>query len=315
MSLHGVAVTATGAERLRARHPQLPLSDLAAAAPRWSRAGRCGCSSPDGEALGDRRRRSRERAGARVARGRRRHRQGHRRRLGDPRVRRRASSARTCGARWRCAAALGLADGVSAYRLVNGEGDGLSGLAVDVYGPYAVVTRAVARAAGPRARAGRRGAGGAARGRSAAARRRPQGPPQSAGRQPRARQGPGAGRGAAGQADRARERRALRGAPARRHQRRPVLRHARSPRRAGALRARPPRAEHVRVHRRAVAGRGARRRRRRHQRRSRGRPAGVGARELPPLGPRSRGGAVSLGGVGRIPFPGHRARARRDATT
>jgi 23S rRNA (cytosine1962-C5)-methyltransferase len=35
---------------------------------------------------------------------------------------------------------LGLADGESAYRLVNGEGDGLSGLAVDVYGPYAVVT-------------------------------------------------------------------------------------------------------------------------------------------------------------------------------
>ncbi len=35
---------------------------------------------------------------------------------------------------------LGLADGESAYRLVNGEGDGLSGLAVDVYGAYAVVT-------------------------------------------------------------------------------------------------------------------------------------------------------------------------------
>jgi 23S rRNA (cytosine1962-C5)-methyltransferase len=35
---------------------------------------------------------------------------------------------------------LGLADGTSAYRLVNGEGDGLSGLAADVYGEYAVVT-------------------------------------------------------------------------------------------------------------------------------------------------------------------------------
>jgi 23S rRNA (cytosine1962-C5)-methyltransferase len=35
---------------------------------------------------------------------------------------------------------LGLADGESAYRLLNGEGDGLSGLAVDVYGAYAVVT-------------------------------------------------------------------------------------------------------------------------------------------------------------------------------
>src|SRR5204862_8079933 len=32
------------------------------------------------------------------------------------------------------------ADGESAYRLVNGEGDGLGGLAVDVYGAYAVVT-------------------------------------------------------------------------------------------------------------------------------------------------------------------------------
>ncbi len=35
---------------------------------------------------------------------------------------------------------LGLADGDSAYRLINGEGDGLAGLAADVYGPFAVVT-------------------------------------------------------------------------------------------------------------------------------------------------------------------------------
>ena len=35
---------------------------------------------------------------------------------------------------------LGLAAGASAYRLLNAEGDGLSGLAVDVYGAYAVVT-------------------------------------------------------------------------------------------------------------------------------------------------------------------------------
>src|SRR4051794_38034260 len=33
---------------------------------------------------------------------------------------------------------LGLADGESAYRLFNAEGDGLSGLTVDVYGEYAV---------------------------------------------------------------------------------------------------------------------------------------------------------------------------------
>ena len=34
---------------------------------------------------------------------------------------------------------LGLCDGESSYRLINGEGDGLSGLTVDVYGPFAVV--------------------------------------------------------------------------------------------------------------------------------------------------------------------------------
>jgi 23S rRNA (cytosine1962-C5)-methyltransferase len=34
---------------------------------------------------------------------------------------------------------LGLADGASAYRLFNAEGDGLSGLTVDVYGEHAVV--------------------------------------------------------------------------------------------------------------------------------------------------------------------------------
>ncbi len=34
---------------------------------------------------------------------------------------------------------LGLADGESAYRLLNGEGDGLSGLTADVYGPFVVV--------------------------------------------------------------------------------------------------------------------------------------------------------------------------------
>ena len=47
---------------------------------------------------------------------------------------------------------LGLADGVSAYRLINGEGDGLSGLSVDVYGPFAVAT-ALSRGLGNHARA------------------------------------------------------------------------------------------------------------------------------------------------------------------
>jgi 23S rRNA (cytosine1962-C5)-methyltransferase len=35
--------------------------------------------------------------------------------------------------------ALGLVDGCSAYRLLNGEGDGLSGFVADVYGPYVVL--------------------------------------------------------------------------------------------------------------------------------------------------------------------------------
>jgi 23S rRNA (cytosine1962-C5)-methyltransferase len=38
--------------------------------------------------------------------------------------------------------ALGLVDGVSAYRLVNGEGDDLPGLWTDVYGAYAVISAA-----------------------------------------------------------------------------------------------------------------------------------------------------------------------------
>src|SRR5204862_6312087 len=37
---------------------------------------------------------------------------------------------------------LGLVDGVSAYRLINGEGDGLPGLWVDVYGSFAVLSTA-----------------------------------------------------------------------------------------------------------------------------------------------------------------------------
>jgi 23S rRNA (cytosine1962-C5)-methyltransferase len=37
---------------------------------------------------------------------------------------------------------LGLVDGVSSYRLINGEGDGLPGLWVDVYGKFAVLSAA-----------------------------------------------------------------------------------------------------------------------------------------------------------------------------
>ena len=46
---------------------------------------------------------------------------------------------------------LGLADGESAYRLFNAEGDGMSGLAVDVYGTFARRDGAVAWAARARA--------------------------------------------------------------------------------------------------------------------------------------------------------------------
>ena len=38
--------------------------------------------------------------------------------------------------------ALGLVDGVSAYRLINGEGDGLPGLWVEVFGRFAVLSAA-----------------------------------------------------------------------------------------------------------------------------------------------------------------------------
>lgn len=38
--------------------------------------------------------------------------------------------------------ALGLVDGRSAYRIVNGEGDGLPGLWADIYGPFGVVSAA-----------------------------------------------------------------------------------------------------------------------------------------------------------------------------
>jgi 23S rRNA (cytosine1962-C5)-methyltransferase len=40
---------------------------------------------------------------------------------------------------WALRCSLGLADGRSAYRLVNGEGDGLGGFLADVYGRFAVV--------------------------------------------------------------------------------------------------------------------------------------------------------------------------------
>jgi len=151
MSLHGVAVTATGAERLRARHPQLPLTDLAGGGAGLEPGRPLRLLAPEGQALA---------AGA-----------------VDPESELvriwsapdggtgsgtdggsaihafdaaffRAHVRRALAARRR----LGLADGESAYRLLNAEGDGLSGLAIDVYGPYAVVT-ALSRGLGNHARA------------------------------------------------------------------------------------------------------------------------------------------------------------------
>jgi 23S rRNA (cytosine1962-C5)-methyltransferase len=131
MSLHGTAVTTAGAERLRAAHPQLPIADLAGAVavepgrplrllgPRGETLG-VGVADPENEVVRV------WRAGEAAAEGVRALDAGFFR--GE--IRRALALRRT----------LGLADGVSAYRLLNGEGDGLSGMAVDVYGAYAVVT-------------------------------------------------------------------------------------------------------------------------------------------------------------------------------
>jgi 23S rRNA (cytosine1962-C5)-methyltransferase len=130
MSLFGVTVTATGAERLAAGHPQLALGDVGSAASALEPGRPLRLLSPRGETLG---------AG-----------------VADPendlvrvwahgdRDEARSLDAAFFRTRVRDALALrrtlGLADGRSAYRLLNGEGDGLAGLAADVYGAYAVVT-------------------------------------------------------------------------------------------------------------------------------------------------------------------------------
>ena len=128
--MHGTTITTTGVERVRAGHPQLPVSDLADATP--LEPGRpLRLFSPTGEPMA-----------AAVA---------------DPEndlvriwagptriAETRALDAAFFRARVRDGLALrrtmGLADGESAYRLVNGEGDGLSGLSADVYGPFIVAT-------------------------------------------------------------------------------------------------------------------------------------------------------------------------------
>ncbi len=150
MSLHGVTVTLTGAERLAAAHPQLPISDLVGAtrAPAADpETGDTAVEPPPGIEPG-RPLRLMSAKGETLGAG-----------VADPEnglvriwsspdddggteVRAldvgffRGHARRALQARQR----LGLADGVSAYRLVNGEGDGLGGLSADVYGRFAVVT-------------------------------------------------------------------------------------------------------------------------------------------------------------------------------
>jgi|GEM_PF-728761 len=130
-SLHGIAVTDLGVDHLRAAPPQLPLSDLAAGAS--VEPGRpvrllnaknetlaLGVADPENEVV--RVWRAGESATARL------------RALDAAFFRGEASRALALRR------TLGLVDGASAYRLVNGEGDGLSGLSADIYGPFAVVT-------------------------------------------------------------------------------------------------------------------------------------------------------------------------------
>jgi 23S rRNA (cytosine1962-C5)-methyltransferase len=127
MALFGLTVTAAGAQRLTARPPQLLLTDLEG-----------GDALEPGRPL-----RLIDARGQTLAVG-----------AADPenevvRLWSHGDSVRALDAaffRSRLAPALalrqtlGLADGESAYRLFNAEGDGLSGLSVDVYGAYAVVT-------------------------------------------------------------------------------------------------------------------------------------------------------------------------------
>jgi 23S rRNA (cytosine1962-C5)-methyltransferase len=126
MSILGVPVTVAGEQRLAARPPQLPIADLQPT--RDLEPGRpvrlldargkvlaTGAADPENELV----------------------------RLWAHGEEARAPDAAFMRGRLRTALALrqtlGLAEPESAYRLVNGEGDGLSGLAADIYGPFVVV--------------------------------------------------------------------------------------------------------------------------------------------------------------------------------
>ncbi|HVU50751.1 MAG TPA: class I SAM-dependent rRNA methyltransferase [Polyangia bacterium] len=127
MSLFGLTLTPAGEQRLASAPPQLPLSDVAG-----------GVALEPGRPL-----RVIDARGQTLAVG-----------VADPenevvRVWAHGEGVRALDAAFfrarlapalACRQTLGLADGVSAYRLFNGEGDGLSGLALDVYGAWAVAT-------------------------------------------------------------------------------------------------------------------------------------------------------------------------------
>ena len=146
MSLLGVAVTATGAERLRARHPQLPLGDLAGSGAALEPGRPLRLLAPDGDALAagvaDPENELVARSGAQPTAA----------PAAAPTAGRRStrSTPASSAAHLRRALAmrrrLGLADGVSAYRLVNGEGDGLSGSGRRRLRPVRGRDRALARA-------------------------------------------------------------------------------------------------------------------------------------------------------------------------
>ena len=148
-----------------------------------------------------------------------------------------------------------------AYRLVNEAGDGLPGLTADVYGAFLVITvpgrglLPVGRLLGEAALAiaGDPASGGTLGWKGVVVKVRGKDP------QDRSAKEEVLGETPARKADRARAGRALRGPSARLAQRWPVHGHARTPAQHRALRGQPARAQHVRLHRGAVGGRGPRR--------------------------------------------------------
>jgi 23S rRNA (cytosine1962-C5)-methyltransferase len=130
MSLHGVTVTVGAGERVRAGQPQIPIGEVVGETALdpgrpvrlFSTVGEAlgaGVADPENEVVriwaGESHLQETRAFDATFFRG---------------RVRRALQLRQT----------MGLVDGQSAYRLINGEGDGLSGVSADIYGEYAVAT-------------------------------------------------------------------------------------------------------------------------------------------------------------------------------